>query len=623
MQFFTNFSLKLRLSLVIGLATLIFTVVLFTLGQHLYQEKNAEYQNAYLGGLNDLWRAISENERSAMAANFTSLTRNRKLSTALYRGKDDGVLDAVGPTATRLQAMSIADNIMITAKDGRVMFSALDTATQAPTIAKNAIASGKNQSGFALTADGRLVNLVAFPIFDRSDLVGVGVYEKELLSVAEKIKAANGREIRILDISGKPVAGTSDNFPTASIIDKRNATYQEINWDTGIMGIGTLPLVTSDNQIAGYMQSMEDVSAQATVQRRLQITGYSVAAVMLGLLMAGVLIYMKRALRPLDMGVQHMERIAAGDLSQSITCNRNDEFKRLLGSMQKMNHDLSSLVSKVATTSDQLIHTIEEVDNSANLTNSAVEHQKQELEALATSLTEMTASATHVAENINHLAATASESMKATEDGNSIVKSSVHSINVLTNEIRKGSEVIGTLAEESQQIGVVLEVIKNIAEQTNLLALNAAIEAARAGEQGRGFAVVADEVRTLAGRTQDSTKEIEQIIDALQTGVNEAVKVMSDSVAHAEESSQQATTIGETLDSVQHQITRINELSSQVAASAEQQRATTEEMNQNIHRISKSADETSHQSNNTSSVVGKLSNLSQILREEMARFKIS
>ncbi|MCG8099874.1 MAG: methyl-accepting chemotaxis protein, partial [Candidatus Thiodiazotropha taylori] len=310
-------------------------------------------------------------------------------------------------------------------------------------------------------------------------------------------------------------------------------------------------------------------------------------------------------------------------LSQEITCNRNDEFKRLLGAMQKMNHDLSGLVGKVANTSESLVMTIDEVNNSSEKTNLAVTHQKQELDQLATSLSEMTASATHVSENINHLASSATDSMTATEEGNRIVKKSVQSIGTLTEEIRKGSDVIQTLVDECQQIGVVLEVIKSIAEQTNLLALNAAIEAARAGEQGRGFAVVADEVRTLAGRTQDSTKEIEQIISALQAGVNEAVEVMAVSVSHAEESSQQATTIGETLDSVQQKIELINQLGSQVSAAANQQRATTEEMNQNIQRISKSADETSDQSNNTSSVVRDLKGLSNVLTEEMDRFKVS
>ncbi|MCG7993539.1 MAG: methyl-accepting chemotaxis protein [Candidatus Thiodiazotropha lotti] len=623
MTLLNRLSLKLRLSLVIGLATLIFTIVLFSLGQHLYEKKNTDYQMAYLAGLDDLWRAISENERSTMAANFTSLTRNRKLSASLYRFKEEGVKDAVGPTATRLQAMGIADNVMIVAKDGRIGFTSQDGVTQSPEVANQAIASGKSADGFELTADGRLVNLVAFPIYDRSDLVGVGVYEKELDAVAEKIKAANGREIIFMTDAGKVAATTTDIYPDLENQQDDQQSYHEISWQESIQGVGTLPLISSDGKVVGRMVSMEDITENANSQQRLILISYTIAVVMLGLLMLGVMLYMKTALKPLDMGVQHMERIASGDLSQDITCNRNDEFKRLLGAMQRMNHDLSGLVGKVANTSESLVMTIDEVNNSSEKTNLAVTHQKQELDLLATSLSEMTASATHVSENINHLASSATDSMTATEEGNRIVKKSVQSIGTLTEEIRKGSDVIQTLVDESQQIGVVLEVIKSIAEQTNLLALNAAIEAARAGEQGRGFAVVADEVRTLAGRTQDSTKEIEQIISALQAGVNEAVEVMAVSVNHAEESSQQATTIGDTLDSVQQKIELINQLGSQVSAAADQQRATTEEMNQNIQRISKSADETSTQSNNTSSVVRDLKGLSKVLTEEMDRFKVS
>ncbi|MCG7949396.1 MAG: methyl-accepting chemotaxis protein [Candidatus Thiodiazotropha taylori] len=623
MTLLNRLSLKLRLTLVIGLATLIFTIVLFSLGQHLYEKKNSDYQMAYLAGLDDLWRAIGENERSTMAANFTSLTRNRKLSASLYRFSEEGVNDAVGPTATRLQAMGIADNVMIIAKDGRIGFTALDGVSQSPEVAKQAIATGKSVDGFELTADGRLVNLVAFPIYDRSDLVGVGVYEKGLDAVAEKIKAANGREIIFKTDSGKVAATTTDIYPDMVSPQGEQQSYQEIGWQESIQGVGSLPLLSTDGKLVGRMFSMEDITENAKSQQNLILISYTIAVVMLGLLMLGVMLYMKMALKPLDMGVQHMERIASGDLSQEITCNRNDEFKRLLGAMQKMNHDLSGLVGKVANTSESLVMTIDEVNNSSEKTNLAVTHQKQELDQLATSLSEMTASATHVSENIDHLASSATDSMTATEEGNRIVKKSVQSIGTLTEEIRKGSDVIQTLVDESQQIGVVLEVIKSIAEQTNLLALNAAIEAARAGEQGRGFAVVADEVRTLAGRTQDSTKEIEQIISALQAGVNEAVEVMAVSVSHAEESSQQATTIGETLDSVQQKIELINQLGSQVSAAANQQRATTEEMNQNIQRISKSADETSDQSNNTSSVVRDLKGLSNVLTEEMDRFKVS
>jgi methyl-accepting chemotaxis protein len=388
-------------------------------------------------------------------------------------------------------------------------------------------------------------------------------------------------------------------------------------------GVGILPLKDNSGTKVGYMVSMEEITETYDAQQRLVIISYSAAAGILVLLTAIVALYMKQALRPLDQSIRHIERIASGDLSQEISNTCNNEFKRLLGAMEKMTLDLRALVGRVAETSDQLVSTVDEVDQAAHITNDAVNEQRQEIDLLASALTEMTSTAAEVSENIQQLSDNADESLASTENGNRIVKQSVDSIQSLSNEIRKGSDVIQALVERSKHVGTVLEVIKSIAEQTNLLALNAAIEAARAGEQGRGFAVVADEVRNLAGKTQESTKEIEQIIGALHSGVEEAVTVMAESASHAEDSSNQAATIGETLDSIQHQISMINELSTQVATAAEEQSITTEEMNRNIQRISDRADATSSQSTATSDIVTQLTDISHTLKQEMTRFKVS
>ncbi|MCP4288858.1 MAG: methyl-accepting chemotaxis protein [Gammaproteobacteria bacterium] len=622
MKLLPSLSLKQRLSIAVAVGFTIIAVALLGVGQYMTEMRDKEFQSAYLGGLNDLWKAVSENERVAMASNFASLTRNRKLSSSLFKGDDTGVRGAVGPTATRLEAMGIADNLVIIAKDGRVSYSLLDTVTQAPQLAREAMSSSKPQSGFELTPDGRLVNLVAFPLLDRADLVGVGVFENSLSGVIEEIKSANGREIAVLDSGGSLAVSTADGMPGFITNFKETSSYQEVDDVDKVMGVGAVKLLDDLGNPAGTLLSVEDVTVAATIKARLQMVGYIVALSVILLMTIGIGFYMKIALRPLDVGVQHMGRIASGDFSEEISHRSSDEFKLLLDAMQKMNGDLRQLVQRIASTSDELIITVGTVENSSTETNEVVGRQRQELDQLATALVDMTTTAGTVTEGINHLAAAADESMKATREGDQVVRESVQDISTLADEIRSGSVVVDSLEKKSQQIGVVIDVIKNIAEQTNLLALNAAIEAARAGEQGRGFAVVADEVRTLAGRTQESTKEIEKIIVDLQEGVGQTVVVMAKSVEHAERSSQQANTIGDALGAVRDRVTTIGKLGSQVATAAEQQSATTEEMEKNIHRISEGANAASEQTGTTNQIVEQLVTLSNLLKEEMSRFKI-
>ncbi len=622
MNFFKTLSVKARLSLVVGITITLITVMLMFLGKNLYSQRDRDFQAAYTQATIDLLKALGENERAGMQSNFKALTRNRKLSSALFRGTLDKIQDAIGPTATRLQAMGVADNLVIVTRDGKLGFSALSAVTQVGALAQQAIQSGKQISGLELTADGRLINAVAIPILDRADLVGVGVFEKNIQGLLENLKSANGHEYAAVGDDGRVLAATSEDMPGFEQAPAGENSYWETNFTDRVLGVASLPLTDAFDKPIAMLHSTEDVTEAVAMRRNLWIMEIGLSIGMLMLAVFGISYLMGRMLSPLNDCISHMERIAGGDLSAEISCKRQDDFRRLMESMRTMNDDLRSLVGKVAGISNEVITTVGQVQTASQQTDQHVAEQRSGLEQLATALTQMAATANEVTRNISQLASSADESLAATNEGDSMVKSSVKNIEALTDRIREGGETVRDLKEKSERIGVVVEVIKSIAEQTNLLALNAAIEAARAGEQGRGFAVVADEVRTLAARTQDSTAEIADIIGGVQTGVSQAANVIDQSVDQAVEVSSQAATISEALESIHAQMSTITDLSSQVATASEQQRATTEDMSQNVNSISSMSEATATYSRESAESAGRLMQLSEVLREEMGRFKV-
>jgi len=236
-------------------------------------------------------------------------------------------------------------------------------------------------------------------------------------------------------------------------------------------------------------------------------------------------------------------------------------------------------------------------------------------------MNQMNATVQEVARNAQHAASAAKEATDASDDGKKVVAKTIGVINTLASEVEGAAEVIQTLEQDSVDIGKVLDVIRGIAEQTNLLALNAAIEAARAGEQGRGFAVVADEVRTLASRTQTSTEEIDEMITRLQAGTNRAVKAMQVGTEQAQAGVDQAAEAGNSLESITQAIAQINDMNIQIANAAEEQSAVAEEINRNITNISDVADQAAGGARETTQASEQVAMLSEKLGGLVSQFK--
>ncbi|MFV2059373.1 MAG: methyl-accepting chemotaxis protein [Gammaproteobacteria bacterium] len=309
------------------------------------------------------------------------------------------------------------------------------------------------------------------------------------------------------------------------------------------------------------------------------------------------------------------------DLTKRVEVTSKDEIGQMSSSFNHLLAVFHESITQVAAATGLVATAADLMTANTAETRDGVTQQFDEVDQVATAINEMSATVQEVARNAEQAAKSAEEANEHAVTGNNVVQENIKAINRLSSKIQVATDVIQRLSKESENIGSVLDVIKGIAEQTNLLALNAAIEAARAGEQGRGFAVVADEVRTLAGRTQQSTVEIETMITALQQGTKEAVKVMEQSQEMTEASVLQASMAGDSLQTITSSINSIMEMNTMIASAAEEQSAVTEEINKNIVAISQLAQQTTEASNQTSDSSSQLTELAQDLQVLVSKFK--
>lgn len=320
-------------------------------------------------------------------------------------------------------------------------------------------------------------------------------------------------------------------------------------------------------------------------------------------------------------GVRSAITTASGDLTQSIEVKSNDEIGELLTAMNGMRQKLLNLLSDISEMTVQLSTAAEELSMVTAQTSSTIDKQRDETEQVATAMNELTATSRDVATNIAHTATSATHAAQETNNGTEVVQQVIGQINVLATQLEESAQAINEVESQSGAISSMLDVIKGIAEQTNLLALNAAIEAARAGEQGRGFAVVADEVRTLATRTQQSTEEINEIIGKLQSGSHRAVSVMEKSQHQSQSAVDLASRSGDALRTIAEAMDNINQMSDQIASASEEQTAVSEEVNRNIDKIHNMSIELATGATETAKAGQELAEISARLQTQVKQFQ--
>jgi methyl-accepting chemotaxis protein len=319
---------------------------------------------------------------------------------------------------------------------------------------------------------------------------------------------------------------------------------------------------------------------------------------------------------------QAATQLADGNLAARIEYKGKDEFGHIANAFNQMATRFHDAINELKDSVSQLAAASEETSTITTQTTAGLNQQLADTGQVATAVSQMSASVQEVAHNAGEAAEAAKQADTTFEDGKKVIDEVINSIGDLASEVESAATVIQQLEEESQGIGTVLDVIKGIAEQTNLLALNAAIEAARAGEQGRGFAVVADEVRTLAGRTQDSTREIEEMISKLQTGTASAVKVMQGGKEITQIGVEQAAAAGKALNTINEAVAQISGMNIQIAKAADEQNSVTDEINRSIVNINQVAEQSAAGAEQTAAASEDLARLADQLKSLVDRFKV-
>ncbi|MCS3841237.1 methyl-accepting chemotaxis protein [Pseudomonas sp. JAI111] len=382
----------------------------------------------------------------------------------------------------------------------------------------------------------------------------------------------------------------------------------------------------------GTSVNLDGIEAQvalveAKVKERMEgvvLSIVGIAVVVLLVIAAAGMLLANTILRPLNLMKANLDDIAAGegDLTRRLTITSQDELGDLAGSFNRFVDKIHGLVRQITEMTSQLTGLVTQVSDQAHRSDQAMERQRHETDQVATAINEMSAAAQEVAKSAQNAAVAAQQTDEEGQAAKRVVAGSIVKIHALVDDIRSSGVSLDSLQKDVSSIVSVLGVIRSIAEQTNLLALNAAIEAARAGEAGRGFAVVADEVRALASRTQISTQEIQGMIDRLQAGTQSAVEAMRRSSEAGDGTSAQANEAGASLDTMAQLIGTINSMNAQIASAAEEQTAVAEEINRSVHQIAVAVDSVADETQLGAQTSRSLADLGQRLGKLVGQFRI-
>jgi methyl-accepting chemotaxis protein len=403
-----------------------------------------------------------------------------------------------------------------------------------------------------------------------------------------------------------------------------NAGFDPSAGDKAVTGIDREPSkmlgdcdLYISKKVVETSKELDESSASVILWSQLLVVAVGIAVIAL------VLITLKASfVAPLRAISLHLGELARGNFSSQLRLNQQGELGQLNDNINRMQESLVVILQAMQKSSDALGQASRKINNAALEITQDASNTHSSTDQVAAAINEMSATVQEVANNASGAAEAAQEADESARKGMAIMDSTITAISQLSHEVENVSTAMNQLEAETVRIGGVLDVIKSVAEQTNLLALNAAIEAARAGEQGRGFAVVADEVRALAKRTQESTAEIQQIIQAVQQGAGKAMSAMKSSQEKTHSTSDMATQAGQAITQITQAVARIHDMNTHIATAAEQQSYAAEEINKNVVRVVNLVESAASKAQQSSDVAAELDGAARELGRQVSQFRL-